>query len=270
MLAGSLVGEIPCTLLRPLFVSRHRLNLKEIDLAKQPILNMRPESRNLSYDRPTASQIFSFVRDAIISMELKPGQMISETALAQQFGVSRTPVREALIQLSNIGFVEVLPQRGTYVTKFSMEKILEARFIREALEVAVVIQLASNCDEKIRDNAVEACERIIADQKIAAAEDDALAFQKLDDEFHQTLASFAQYPRVAALIEAEKAHMDRVRNLSLHVSGQYKRILVQHAAIIKALKTGSGEKTAAAMSVHLKDVYNILEVIPQEHPEYFV
>ncbi|WP_235425625.1 GntR family transcriptional regulator [Cellvibrio mixtus] len=239
-------------------------------MAKQPLINMRPDSKGLSYDRPAASQIFGFVRDAIISMELLPGQMISETALAQQFGVSRTPVREALIQLSNIGFVEVLPQRGTYVTKFSMEKILEARFIREALEVAVVTQLAANANESIREEAVEACEKIIVDQKTAAADDDALAFQNLDDQFHQTLASFTQYPRAATLIEAEKAHMDRVRNLSLHVSGQYKRVLSQHAAITKAIKAGSAEKSAAAMSVHLKDVYNILEVIPQEHPEYFI
>lgn len=190
-------------------------------MAKQPLISMRPESKGLSYDRPAASQIFGFIRDAIISMELLPGQMISETALAQQFGVSRTPVREALIQLSNIGFVEVLPQRGTYVSKFSMEKILEARFIREALEVAVVTQLATNSNEAIRLEAVDACEKIIADQKTAAADDDALTFQSLDDNFHQTLAGFTQYPRVASLIEAEKAHMDRVRNLSLHVSGQY-------------------------------------------------
>lgn len=238
-------------------------------MAKQPVISMRTDSKGLSYDRPAASQIFGFVRDAIISMELLPGQMISETALAQQFGVSRTPVREALIQLTGIGFVEVLPQRGTYVSKFSMDKILEARFIREALEVAIVSHIATNISEADRLDAVNACERIIADQKIAAADDDALTFQSLDDSFHQTLVSFTQYPRAASLIEAEKAHMDRVRNLSLHISGQYKRILSQHAAIIKAIKSGSAEKSAAAMSVHLKDVFNILEVIPQEHPEYF-
>jgi GntR family transcriptional regulator, rspAB operon transcriptional repressor len=239
-------------------------------VAKQPLISMRPESKGLSYDRPAASQIFGFIRDAIISMELRPGQMISETALAQQFGVSRTPVREALIQLSNIGFVEVLPQRGTYVSKFSIEKILEARFIREALEVAVVTQIATNPDAAIRLEAVNTCEKIIADQKAAADNDDALTFQKLDDNFHHALANFTQYPRVASFIEAEKAHMDRVRNLSLHVSGQYKRVLSQHAAIIKAIKAGAADKSAAAMSIHLKDVYNILELIPQEHPEYFI
>jgi GntR family transcriptional regulator, rspAB operon transcriptional repressor len=239
-------------------------------VAKQPLLNMRPESKGLSYDRPAASQIFSFIRNAIVTMELLPGQMISETALAQQFGVSRTPVREALIQLANIGFVEVLPQRGTYVSKFSIEKILEARFIREALEVAVVSHLTANISSDERADIVASCEKILEDQKRAADQDDALAFQNLDDDFHQTLAKFTQYNRVATFIEAEKAHMDRVRSLSLHVSGQYKRILSQHTAIIKAIKAGSVEKAAAAMSVHLKDVYNILEVIPQEHPEYFI
>ena len=231
---------------------------------------MRPESKEISYDRPAAGQIFGFIRDAIVSMELLPGQMISETALAQQFGVSRTPVREALIQLANIGFVEVLPQRGTYVSKFSMDKILQARFIREALEVAVVSHLASSISDEARQEVVANCDKIIADQKLAAADDDAIAFQRLDDDFHQTLASYTQYPRVATLIEAEKAHMDRVRNLSLHISGQYKRVLNQHAAIVKAIKSASAEKAAAAMSVHMKDVYNILELIPQEHPEYFV
>lgn len=236
-------------------------------MAKQPVVLRRDGSgaKALSFDRPVGVQIYGFIRDAIVSMELLPGQMISETALADQFGVSRTPVREALIQLANIGFVDVLPQRGTYVSKFSMDKILEARFIREALEVSVVSSLAEN----VTDEIIQAGEAIIAEQKVAAKDDDALAFQKLDDQFHQTLANFTTYGRVAALIEAEKAHMDRVRNLSLHMSGQYKRILSQHIAIMKAIKSGSPESAAQAMSVHMKDVYNILHLIPQQHPEYF-
>ena len=235
-------------------------------MAKQPLIKLRSDAKGISFDRPTAAQIFGFVRDAIITMELLPGQMISETALANQFGVSRTPVREALIQLSNIGFVEVLPQRGTYVTKFSMEKILESRFIREAIEVSVVSLLA----EKITDDIIQEGESIIAEQKAAADDNDPLAFQKLDDKFHQALANRTDYARVAQLIEAEKAHMDRVRCLSLQEADQFKRVLTQHTAIIKALKSGVPEKAAKAMSVHLKDVYNLLKVIPQEHPEYFI
>lgn len=140
-------------------------------------------ARQIDYTRPASSQIYGFIRDAIVSMQLEPGQLISESALAAKFGVSRTPVREALIKLSNLGFVEVLPQRGTYVSRFSLDKILEARFIREALEVAVVSNLAANPDSRV----IAEANRIIAEQKVAAEVDDPLLFQSLDDQFHQLL-----------------------------------------------------------------------------------
>lgn len=235
-------------------------------MARQAVIKLKSDATGLSFDRPTAIQIFGFVRDAIITMDLLPGQMISETSIATQFGVSRTPVREALIQLATIGFVEVLPQRGTYVTKFSMEKILESRFIREAIEVSVVSFLAENISEDI---IVEAG-KIIVEQKEAADDNDPLAFQKLDDHFHRVLANHTKFARVAQIIEAEKAHMDRVRCLSLQEKDQFKRVLAQHTAIIKAIKSGVPEKAAKAMSIHLKDVYNVLKVIPQKHPEYFL
>lgn len=224
------------------------------------------KNKKISYDRPASGQIFEYLRDSIISMELKPGQMIAETSLATQFGVSRTPVREALIKLSNIGFVEVLPQRGTYVTKFSTQKVLEARFIREALEVSVAADLASN----VTDELLDTCQEIIDAQVQAAENNDAIGFQKLDDKFHFTLAAHTQYARVAELIEAEKAHMDRVRNLSLQETGQFKRVLAQHKAIIKAIKSGQADKAKEAMSIHMREVYKILTVIPDEHPEYFI
>lgn len=221
--------------------------------------------KSITYDRPASGQIYGFIRDAIVSMELLPGQMISETALAAKFGVSRTPVREALIKLANLGFVDVLPQRGTYVSLFSMEKILEARFIREALEVSVVSYLAENTTPEV----IAAAEAIIAEQKLAAIADDVLLFQDLDDQFHQVLASYTGHPRVAEKIEEEKAHMDRVRKLSLHISGQYKRIITQHKAIIRALKAGSKAAAIEAMSTHMRGIYKVLDTLPEEHPEYF-
>ncbi|MGD8176090.1 GntR family transcriptional regulator [Marinimicrobium sp. ARAG 43.8] len=227
--------------------------------------NPPSRKRRIAGDRSVSAQIFEFIRDAIVGMEFQPGQMIPETALAEQFGVSRTPVREALIKLSNIGFVDVLPQRGTYVSRFSMEKILEARFIREALELAVISSVAEQADDAL----IQACEHILHEQQLAADNDNALAFQKLDDHFHQTLASRTQYPRVAQLIESEKAHMDRVRNLSLHISGQYRHVLEQHRAILEAVKSHDPVAARQAMSVHMQDVYKVLTLIPQEHPEYF-
>lgn len=227
---------------------------------------LRGRPQKINYDLPTADQLYDFIRDSIVSMEYVPGQMIPEKALAEKFGVSRTPVREALIKLAQIGFVEVRPQRGTYVSLLSMDKILEARFIREALELAVVEEVAALADDALIDQ----CETIIEQQREAAARDDALLFQTLDDAFHQTLANNTGYQRVGPLIDSEKAHMDRVRNLSLHIRGQYNRVLDQHQAILEALRCHSPQQARKAMAVHMQDVYKVLTVIPREHPEYFV
>jgi len=235
-------------------------------VTQQLVLN-KP-AKEISYYRSSVDQIYEFVRDAIISMEFQPGQLISETGLAQQFGVSRTPIRSVLVRLSGAGFVEIFPQRGTYVTKLSMTKICEAQFIREALEVAIIRKLTLG-EIQFRNHIADECQQIIDAQKIAADHDDFILFQKLDDKLHQTLAIFTHHVHVAELIEAEKSHLDRVRSLSLHMRGQYNRILNQHLAIIKAIRSGSPDKAATAMSMHLQDVYSILELIPQEHPEYF-
>lgn len=238
-------------------------------MANKPQLLMRPQTKGISFDRPAAGQILDYLREAIVTMELVPGQMISETALAQQFGVSRTPVREALIQLANIDFVEVLPQRGTYVTKLSMDKILQSRFIREALEVATVQYLTTEVDSATREAAATAAEEVIAAQRLAAEDDDVSRFQQLDDSFHQTLSHFTGFTRVITLVEAEKAHMDRVRQLSLHLSGQYTKVIAQHEAIVAAIRSGDRHQASEAMSLHLKDVFHVLKVIPQQHPSYF-
>ena len=138
----------------------------------------------------------------------------------------------------------------------------------EALEVAVIKKICT-FSQTSRDAIASICETILQDQELAAKNNDAVEFQNLDDKFHQSLSINSGHIHTAKLIEAEKSHMDRVRSLSLHVQGQYKRILNQHQAIVKAIKSGSPEKSVVTMSMHLQDVFAILESIAKEHPEYF-
>lgn len=223
-------------------------------------------TKTLKFDQSVPKQIFEHLREEIVSMELSPGVMISETSLAEKFGVSRTPVREALFKLANMGFVEVRPQRGTFVSHLSMPKILEARFIREALEVAVVCKLA----EEANIHFLSQCEAIIQEQEKAAEAHLPMEFQALDDKFHQALAEQTQFPKLSQLIEAEKGHMDRVRNLSLkEIRGQYDIVLQQHRAILEAIKTGNAVAAREAMEKHMHEVFTILELAPLNHPEYF-
>ncbi len=220
----------------------------------------------LSYYQSTSDQLFEHLRDEIVNMAIEPGSTMSENKLAAKYGVSRTPVRETIAKLAALGFVEVRPQRGTFVSKLSISKIIEARFIREALEVAIV----ALCAEKATDELILECEQLIEKQRLAASKMDALSFQQLDDAFHQTFADFAQYQRAASLIQYEKAHMDRVRNLGLKESGgQYQSVLEQHVAIVDALKARDPELARAAMSSHLHLILQVIDSVKARHPEFF-
>ncbi|MBD3586415.1 GntR family transcriptional regulator [Salinimonas sp. HHU 13199] len=220
----------------------------------------------LSYHQSTSDQLFEHLRDEIVNMAIEPGSIMSENKLAAKYGVSRTPVRETIAKLVTLGFVEVRPQRGTFVSKLSISKIVEARFIREALEVAVV----AHCAQHASDSLIATCESLIDKQRNAASQLNALGFQQLDDDFHQTLADFAQYKRAASLIQYEKAHMDRVRNLSLkEFGGQYDSVLEQHTAIIDALRARDPVAAREAMSSHLHLILQVLESVKTRHPAYF-
>lgn len=221
----------------------------------------------LTPSRSTSQQIFEYIRDEIVGMELSPGEKIPENQLAEKFGISRTPVRAALAKLESLGFVKVLPQRGTFVTKLSIQKILEARFLRESIEVAVACDLAENFKPEV----IKHCEEILARQKVVAKQNDALMFQKLDDLFHETLANSTGFSRVSDVIKAEKSHIDRVRKLSLtEISGQYDHVISQHYDILKAIQTRDVAQAKRAMQTHMKDVLTFLELAPESRPEYFV
>ena len=97
---------------------------------------------SLTLQLPIAPQIYRELRQSIITMELKPGQRLSEKEISLRLEVSRQPVREAFIKLVDAGLVEVLPQRGTHVLKISARAVMNARFVREAVEVAVIREAA--------------------------------------------------------------------------------------------------------------------------------
>src|SRR6201988_3336636 len=111
-----------------------------------------------------AAQVFRTLRSSIVTMRLTPAPALSEQDIAGRLKVSRQPVREAFIKLSEIGLVRVLPQRGTFVTRISEKEVLDARFVREAVECAI----ARRASAGIAKAAVEELRDIIAEQRKAA------------------------------------------------------------------------------------------------------
>lgn len=219
----------------------------------------------VSADRPAASQIVEQLRAAIVRLELPPGQMLSESDLAESFGVSRTPVREALIKLAQQGFIEVRPQRGTFITKIRPQELLEARFIREAIETAAIDRIIGRLDSAT----VRICEATLKDQKSAAAAKDIYAFHLADDAFHRTLAQATGFERLSGMIEGEKALMDRVRILSLKTMPPFKRLISQHKAILDAVVAGDRQVALTQMRGHLRELLTTLPQASHDYPQYF-
>src|ERR1051325_1510213 len=174
------------------------------------------------------------VRSSIVTMRLPPATALSEQDIADRLKVSRQPVREAFIKLSEIGLVRVLPQRGTFVTKISEKDVLDARFVREAVECAI----ARRASAGIASSAVEELRGIIGEQRKAARAKDEERFFVLDDAFHRSLASAADCAYAWKVVEEAKGQMDRVRFLSIPDTMPTELPIVQHQAILDAIAAG--------------------------------
>lgn len=236
------------------------LNLTELPLraGTLPAPAQRPAS--------AGTQAFATLRHAIVTLRLQPGQPFSEQEVARQLGVSRTPVREAFIKLAEAGLVEVLPQRGSFVRKISLKAVRDARFVREAIELAV---LREAIGRGLSPAFFAEARALIAAQRAAAAGDDAERFLALDEAFHRSFAQAIDCGHAWAVIEAQKAQMDRVRFLSLPDATPVTRLIDQHEAILAAVERGDAPASEAALRAHLGEVLAVLEPLSRLYPDLF-
>jgi DNA-binding GntR family transcriptional regulator len=212
------------------------------------------------------TEVYARIRDAIVRLELPPGAKIQDIRLADSLGVSRTPVREALLQLASEGLVEMLPQHGTYVSRISVDAVREAQFVREALETAAVRFGA----EGITDADLAGLEANVAEQRRAEASGDVERFYGLDDAFHRALIVAAGYPGAARIAEQSRAHLNRVRWLSLPASARISGELIpQHAEILARIADRDAPGADAALREHLRLILRDLPAFAREHPDLF-
>jgi GntR family transcriptional regulator, rspAB operon transcriptional repressor len=212
-----------------------------------------------------SGQVFRTLRSAIVTMRLKPGEALSEQDIARRLDVSRQPVREAFIKLSEDGLLRVLPQRGSFVMKISTEAVTNARFVREAVECAIVREAARH----IETAGLAALTALIAEQRKAARADDPEAFFVLDEEFHRSIAAASGCIYAWKVIESAKAQMDRVRFLSLPEATPMRRLIAQHKAVLDGIAAGSGAAAASAMQTHLREILSSLPRLAAKYPAMF-
>ncbi|MCZ0963339.1 GntR family transcriptional regulator [Paracoccus benzoatiresistens] len=209
-------------------------------------------------------QLCQLLRDRIVRTDLLPGEVISASEIAKAYGVSRQPVREAFIKLAEAGLVQISPQRGTMITRIAESAVMEARFVREAIEADVVRLVAEHCDAAM---ARELQNQISAQQRLP--EDDNEAFVRLDELFHRTLAEMAGKPYAWRVVEDVKAQMDRVRYLS--VRKDHIRVLIeQHARIADTIMQNDVAGAEAAIRAHLREILKTMPEIAKARPDLFV
>jgi DNA-binding GntR family transcriptional regulator len=214
---------------------------------------------------PLAAQIKKILVRKIVTHEYRPGERLSENELSSSLGVSRQPVRDALIRLGEAGLVRALPQRATQVTRIAIPNVYSGRFLREATEVAVIREAAVSAVPSM----IAAMDRIIDAQEVAVAKKDHLAFLALDDDLHRTFAASIGHEDVWRTLQNVKLQMDRVRYLSLPDTTPEELLTKQHRAIVKALHARNPDKAEAAVRKHLAELLRSLPLLVQNFPDYF-
>ena len=204
------------------------------------------------------------LREAIVQLDLRPGEILDKQAIAARMGVSRFPVGEAMNRLAAEGLVEIIPQSGSRVTLIRISDARENMFFRRALEVETVRSLAAAAPpaliDQLRSN--------LRYQKAAIEAQDLRGFHGFDLAFHAALQDELGFERVRSATETARLGLDRVRRL-LNTRRRLDLTLAEHTAVVDALEARDGEEAAAAMHRHLDAVLAELESFAHERPELF-
>ncbi|PIO96420.1 GntR family transcriptional regulator [Pleomorphomonas carboxyditropha] len=226
-----------------------------------------PPAADMGIDpkQPIGAQVYVLLKRMILSLALKPNEALSEKELSLRLGISRTPVREALIRLADEALVDVFPQRGTFVSPIRTSEVLEAQFLREALEAAVARRAAEAPSPKL----LREMSALLKRQQQAAVAGEPEEYLPLDEAFHRAISDGIAMPRAWRLIQSVKGQMDRVRFLSLPNKPHLLLLTEQHTEIFRAIEAHDPDRAEAAMRHHLREVLKTIHELAAEMPSIF-
>lgn len=215
-------------------------------------------------NRPSvADTVFDELHSQIILLELSPGTKMSEVEVAKALGVSRQPVRDAFYRLSKLGFLSIRPQRATLVSHISSTAVLQARFIRNAIEAETV---RTAC-RVLTPEDFSGLDAVLDAQNKAVKAGDPVSFHQLDDQFHREICERAGLAFTWDIIREYKAHMDRVRFLSLAFASN--DAFNDHIEVMEAIRARDEERAMKHMRIHLSRIKEQIIRIRADHVQYF-
>jgi DNA-binding GntR family transcriptional regulator len=215
--------------------------------------------------RSAVTQIHTQLRDWIVTGRSKPGELMSEPKLAERFGLSRTPIREAIKKLEEEGLLDIYPQVGSVVAPINVDVVRDSQFIRETLEcrtIELAVAAATASD-------IVQLRQIIKDQQGMVKRLDREGFFISDDLFHEALMRMSGRRSAWRIIMMTKAQLDRVRYLSLEDNDWLAMVLAEHRDIVGAVASHDAAKAVSAMQTHLRTVLAAIDRMVLAHPKYF-
>jgi GntR family transcriptional regulator, rspAB operon transcriptional repressor len=214
----------------------------------------------------SANVIYRALRADIVSMRRKPGEPISEKEIASVHGVSRTPVREALLRLADDQLVDIRPQSGTFVARIPIGALPETILVRMALE-QLTARLAA---ERAGAGEVAGLYDIMEEQHRMASLGDRDRFHEADEAFHRAIAEAGGHGGIWLLVEQVKIQVDRYRRLTLPVPGRMSMVIDEHRAIVAAIEAHDAARAGCAMTAHLENLRASIGDVRDLNPEYFL
>ncbi|MBL4597527.1 MAG: GntR family transcriptional regulator [Rhizobiaceae bacterium] len=203
---------------------------------------------------------------AIVSMDMVPGTPISEKRIALEQGVSRTPIREAILRLTRENLVEVVAKSGTFVARIPISALPEALIARRALE-GMTSRSAAMCASRSQVLQLHA---VIERQREMAELNDTKGFHLADDDFHAMVASIGKLPGLWRLVQQVKLQVDRFRHLTLPEDGRMAMVVKEHASVVAAIEQGDEDLACRNMEAHLSGLQHHFSHWVDTHPEYFI
>ena len=220
---------------------------------------------NESGRRTTVDEVFDRLHADIVTLKLEPGTRMSEVEIAGQFNISRQPVREAFIRLSNIRLLEIRPQRATLVRKISRSHILNSRFIRTAVEVEVIRRVCASkpdMDTVSFDENLKRQGQCVESMNV----DD---FHDLDYAFHHLICRAGDAEFAFETIAGNKAHLDRLCMIQLSSQAALSKVREDHAEIFNLLKKRDEASAIKLIRHHLSRLDQTLNAARESHSDYF-
>ncbi|GAD16486.1 GntR family transcriptional regulator [Lentilactobacillus otakiensis] len=209
---------------------------------------------------------YNAIYSKIMNLDLYPGQQVSDKQFEEEIGVSRTPVREAMLRLRRDDMLYSLPQSGTYVTRIDLKKSLDARYARQLLES----DIAQSIGTSLTNDQVNTLTDVVDEQTTASEKDQIKRFFQMDNQFHQKIYEFADKQNIWDWLLSLSTDLNRYRLLRVYDANlPMDRLTNEHREIIKAFADHDADKVHQLVYSHLNLMLSEQQSVLDKFPDYF-